>query len=134
MNEHHRVSCDHYDIEIREEENLILEVFRGRWTHDVIDAYGEHWRRAVRQLSSDRPIICLSDVRGLPIQAPEMTDAFEHRIRTNVRASSKIAILSNSPTMDLQAKRVAGAARSRVFANEQQALDWLREGEGEGDN
>ncbi|MEM7687584.1 MAG: hypothetical protein AAF291_01050 [Pseudomonadota bacterium] len=115
-----------FEIEIVPEDNLIIERIYGTWTMDTVTEYQAAWKNAARGLSARKERLCLTNLTSSSIQPQNVSEAIIAAIDEPLLASSKVAIVTNSATMNLQAKRVAGKRNAQVFSSEAEALNWLR--------
>lgn len=115
-----------FEIETVPEDNLIIERIFGTWTMDTVTEYKSAWRNAARSLSARKDRLCLTNLTHSSIQPQDVSEAIIAAIDEPLLASSKVAIVTNSATMNLQAKRVAGKRNTKVFGSEAEALSWLR--------
>jgi hypothetical protein len=121
------MSSNMYQLEFDEQTRLLTMTLHGFWTMEVFERYKMELLPMMRQVRAKHgPFRLLSHATAMPIQPPEISEAFTDLTPALVDLSGgPIAILAGSTLNKVQAARALAHERIRVFLDETEARNWL---------
>ena len=117
-----------FTVEAEPSRKLLRIALRGFWTEETIERYDRALRDAAGTMAAVgcplAEILCLVDARDLSTQTQQLIADYRTRFSASERQPKRIATVTSSALMKLQAQRLA-FPNQRIFDNEQEAVDWL---------
>ena len=117
-----------FSIATDPDQKMLHIALRGFWTEETMDRYDRALRDAgAAMLAAGCPlpeILCLVDAREMSTQTQGLIAQYQARFGAPDRQAKRIATVTSSALMKLQAQRLA-FPNQRIFENEQEAISWL---------
>jgi len=116
-----------FEIDVDEKAGVVRMVLRGFWTLADLHAFGAQLAEAVGRAARRHAIFALiSDSTGFKIQSAEVSEAFGRMMGAGNRVhAGPSAIVVGSALNKLQAERLLGSPRVRIFTDFDAAVRWV---------
>ena len=105
--------------------DLIITTLEGFFSLAQVAVYADAAERLIRQCSiAHGTYRILIDISGCAIQSQDVTAAFGRHV-ARVPRSRRVAVVTQSPMIRMQIRRIVGRAELAVFADGEDARSWL---------
>lgn len=119
------MSLGQYSLQLRPPGDLIVATLGGFFTLPQVVAYtGEAEAMIERCLHTHNGYRILIDISDCAIQSQEVTAAFERHV-AGVPRSRRVAVVTKSPIIRMQIRRIIGRPELAVFEHVSEALVWM---------
>jgi hypothetical protein len=119
-----------FEISVDRSDRIVHMKLRGVWDVAIAQEFLSIVRRIANELAG-RPWAILADSTAFPAQSPEVTEVRQAAmVIAKTQRCEKIASVASNAVHAMQFKRIATDSHvgSGVFADENSALEWIREG------
>jgi hypothetical protein len=115
-----------YEIHPDLSRGLVTVVLRGFWTIETLDRFRAALKAAALPIAKkEGAYLCLADASDFAVQTQESLSRFSDLSADEGIKARKIAIVAPIGLSRMQLSRITPDDRRQIFANREEALNWL---------